>query len=291
MPRRSFIAVLPCFLAISYAELALAAGPADQLGDRFNPDTIVAKVGDMVVLYGDVTPLIDWDLAPVIAKATNKDKLTELKTYREERIRNLTRELAYKKLRYLEFRRVLALKVKDDLPRVEMEIKEVVKSAFDKALTDARERMNKATTKEEIDELMTTDFVLPRLALLMKEKNLQTMAQLDEALRALGSSLEKQETLFREHHLGQKAMLDKLKEVHQREVTKAEMLDYYENHADARRVPFEEAQLEIKRTIIKDRRTAKIIEILTDLKKATPIWTIYDDEENAALQTNEKVQR
>jgi hypothetical protein len=248
-------------------------------------------VGDLVILYGDVTPLIDWDLAPLIAKATNEDQLTELKTYREERIRTVTRQLAEKKLQYLEFRRVLALKVKDDLPRVEKEIKEVVKNAFDKGLADARERMNKATTKKEIDELMTTDVVLPRLALLMKEKNLQTMAQLDEALHAFGSSLEKQETLFREHHLGQKAILDKLKEVHQREVSKAEMLDYYENHADARRTPFEDAQPEIKKSIEIDRIEAKVKEIFTDLKKATPIWTIYDEEENAAPQTKEKVQR
>jgi len=270
---------------------ALAQQAANQFADRFPPDKIVATVGDMVVLYGDVTYLVDQDLAPFIAKATSKNQLNELKTIREERICARTRELAEKKLQYLEFRRILVLKAKEYLPEAEREINKLVKDAFDKRLAEAREKLDKATTKKEIDELMTNDIVLPRLALLMKEKNLQTLAQLDGALRGSGSSLEKQEAMFCEHHLGQSVIIDKLKKLEQ-EVSQAEMLDYYRNHADARRISFEEAQAEIKVTIINDRREAKVKEILADLKKATPIWTIYDEEEKAVRQAaKEKTER
>ena len=48
--------------------------------------------------------------------------------------------------------------------------------------------------------------------------------------------------------------------------------------SDARQVPFEDAQKEIKEKIKKERRDAKIKEVLESLKEATPIWTIYDEE-------------
>jgi parvulin-like peptidyl-prolyl isomerase len=209
-------------------------------------------------------------------------------------------------------------------------------------------------------------------------------------LRSFGSSLDKQFAMFSEHHLGQRAVIDKIAK--QAEVTHAEMLEYYRENAakfavpakarfellsiyfsrsegrteaekkatakgqingmgnsvflgrpfaevakqfsheanaaaggqydwiskgslasdvidaavfslplnrlsavltderghhivrvlersEARQIPFEEAQKEIKEKIQKERRDAKIKEVLEGLKKATPISTLYDEEE------------
>src|SRR4029078_6177686 len=84
-------------------------------------------------------------------------------------------------------------------------------------------------------DLMGSDIVLPRLAVLMKENNLVTMAQLDETLRTFGSSMDKQGVMFREHHRGQKAVVDKLGKP--AEVTHGELLNYYHDHADKFAVP------------------------------------------------------
>ncbi len=361
----------------------------NELGDRFEPGKIVARVGDQVVLYGDVASLVDQDLVGSRDKITNKYQLAELNTYREQRIRAITLQLAEKKLQYVEFRRTLAEKAGERAVEAEKDINKNVKNAFDKGLEEMRVKMDKATTRQEIGDLMATDIVLPRLALLMKENKLETPAQLDEHLRTFGSSLAKQMAMFKEHNLGQSAVIEKIKK--QPEVTHADMLEYYRQNADkfavpakarfellsvyfsrsegrteaqkkaaannqirsmgnavffgtpfaevakkfsheanapfggqydwiskgslasekidaaafslplkrlsevledergyhivqvlersdARQIPFEEAQKEIKEKIKKERRDAKIKEVLESLKEATPIWTIYDEE-------------
>jgi len=53
---------------------------------------------------------------------------------------------------------------------------------------------------------------------------------------------------------------------------------------EARQIPFEEAQKEIKEAINKERRSAKFKEVLESLKKGTTIWTIYDEEDAAAKE-------
>lgn len=365
-------------------------GPAaNELGDRFLPGRIVAEVGDQVVLYGDVASLVDQGLAPDAAREMNKYQRAEFNARREASIRGLTRQLAEKKLQYVEFRRMIAVKAKENVAKAEMEINKNVQNAFDSGLADIREKMATADRKE-MEELMRRDIVLPRLALLMKENNLQTMGQLDETLRTYGSSLDKQIALFREHNLGQQAIIEKIGKK-QAEVTHIEMVEYYKKHADkfavpakarfeilssyfsraagrtdaekraaadgqiksmgnavffgtpfaevakkssheanaatggqydwtgkgslasevidaaifsvelnklseileddrgfhivrvlertkARQIPFEEAQKEIKETIQKEKREAKIREVLESLKTSTTIWTIYDDE-------------
>ncbi len=369
---------------------APAEGDLNELGDRFEPGKIVARVGDQVILYGEVASLVDQDLVASRAKVTNKYQLEELNTYREQRIRGITKQLAEKKLQYVEFRRTMAIKAKDKLQEAEKDLNKNVRNAFEKGLEDTRQKMDKANTRQEIADLMATDIVLPRLALLMKENNLVTPAQLDETLRAFGSSLDKQLAMFSEHHLGQKAVVDKIGKP--AEVTHAELSEYYRKNAakfavpakarfellsvyfsrsegrteaekkaaaykqiadmgnsvflgrhftevakefsheanafaggqydwinkgslasdvidaavfalplnklsailtderghhivrvqersEARQTPFEEAQKEIKEKILKERRDAKIKEVLEGLKKATPIWTLYDEEE------------
>lgn len=366
----------------------------NELGDRFRPGEIVARVGDQIVLYGDVASLVDQGMNADRARITNKYQLAEFNARRDAAIKSLTRQLAEKKLQYVEFRRTIALKAKDKAVDAEKDINKNVKNAFDKGLEEMREKLDKATTKKQIEELMRTDIVLPRLALLMKENSLETFAQLDETLRTFGSSLDKQRAMFKEHNLGQSAVIEKIKQ--QPEVTHADLLEYYRKNpdkfavpakarfellsiyfsrsegrteaekktaakkqiaamgdavffgrpfadvakqfsheanasaggqydwiskgslasdvidaaafslplnrlsaileddrgyhivrllerAEARQIPFEEAQKEIKETIKKERREAKIKEVLESLKEATTIWTVYDEEEQQAV--------
>jgi parvulin-like peptidyl-prolyl isomerase len=373
----------------------LVDGEVNELGDRFQPGQIVARVGNQIILYGDVASLVDQGMAADRALITNKYQLAEFNARRDAAIRSLTKQLAEKKLQYVEFIRTIAQKVKDKDKAVEAEkvIEKNVRNSFDKGLEEMRVKMDKATTRKELAELMSTDIVLPRLALLMKENSLETRAQLDESLRAFGSSVEKQIAMYREHNLGQSAIIEKIR--NQPEVTHADMLEYYRKtpekfavpakarfellsiyfsrcegrteadkraaaddqirdmgnavflgrpfaevakqfsheanasaggqydwiskgslasevidgavfslppnrlsrlledergfhivrvleRSDARQIPFEVAQKEIKETIMKERRDAKIKEVLAALKKATPVWTIYDEEERQA---------
>ena len=380
-----------------------AAGDGnDGLGDRFRPSEIVARVGDQVILYGEVASLVDQSMNADKARITNKYQLAEYNTRRDAAIRGITKQLAEKKLQYVEFRRTLAKNAKEKVKDAEKEISKNVKNAFDKGLAEMREKMEKVTTRQEMDELMRTDIVLPRLALLMKENNLETDAQLDEKLRTFGSSLDKQVAMFKEHNLGQQAVIKRIQT--QQEVTHAEMLDYYHTHAEkfaipakarfeilsvyfsrmegrteaerkiaadnrirkmgdsvffgrpfaevakefsheanalkggqydwiskgslasdvidaavfsqelnklggvledergfhivrvlerseAKQTPFEDAQKEIKDKIQKERREAKIKEVLESLKKGTTVWTIYDEEDAQQAASKQPVTR
>lgn len=372
-------------------EPASPPAPSDALatGDLFRPGQIVAKVGDQIILYGDVASMVDQGLAPDAARITNKYQRAEYEARREQTIQQLTRQLAEKKLQYVEFRRMIAIKAKDNLTKAEAEINKNVRNAFDEGLAEIREKMSTATHKE-IEELMRRDVVLPRLALLMQENNLETMAQLDEVLRRYGSSLEKQLALFREHNLGSQAIVEKLGKKAP-EVTHDEMREYYRKQAQkyaipakarfeiltvlftrfpdreaawnqlgkmgnavvtgepfekvakalsqepnaarggqydwtsqgsltsevidraifslpldrlsqrledergfhivrvkertaASQVSFTEAQKEIKETIQKEKREAKIKEVLESLKAETMVWTIYDDDPRQAAR-------
>lgn len=374
-------------------------GGLNELGDRFRPGEIVARVGDQVILYGEVASLIDQDLVTVRDKIKTKIEMDQFNAYREARIKNVTRQLAEKKLQYLEFRRGMVLKVKEreKLAEAEKDLNKNVTNAFEKGLDEMRQKMDKAT-REEMGELMASDIVLPRLALIMKDHKLETMAQLDEQLQSFGSSLDKQVAMFREHHLGQRAVIDKIGKLP--DLTYNELMDYYREHSakfavlakarfellsvyfsrvegrtedekrnaawkqisemgnavflgrpfaevaknfsheanaplggqydwiskgslasekideavfsiavnklslrledergfhivrvlertDARQIPFEEAQKEIKDTINKERRSAKFKEVLESLKAGTTIWTVYDEEDAAAKRAAE----
>jgi parvulin-like peptidyl-prolyl isomerase len=214
--------------------------PAEDVGELtpdalFRPGRIVGKVGDQIILYGDVASMADQALAGQAARVRNAYQKAEYEALREQVIQQFTKQLVETKIRYLEFRRMMAAKAKDKAADAEKEINKNVKKAFDEGLAEMQEKMATATPKQ-IAELMQRDVVLPRLALLMKEHNLETLAQLDEDLRRYGSSLEKQQAMFREHNLGIQAVREKIGKKPQ-EVTHSEMTDYYKKHADKYAIP------------------------------------------------------
>ena len=48
---------------------------------------------------------------------------------------------------------------------------------------------------------------------------------------------------------------------------------------DTTRVPFTEAQVEIKEKIKKQRQQESVAKYIAELKKQTPVWTIFDGQE------------
>lgn len=200
-------------------------------GELYQPGQIVARVGDQIILYGDVAPMVNQILQPAFSKARNKFEREEIESYREQLTQQLVTQLIDTKLRYQEFRRAIEgkAKEKDKLKEAQKEIAGKVRSAFDGGLADMREKVQKAGPKE-IEDLMRKDPVLPRLAVLMKENQAETMAELETILRSYGSSLEKQLTIFREHHLGMQAIRDKIKT--SGEINHEDMLVYYRKNAE-----------------------------------------------------------
>ncbi|MCE9526203.1 MAG: peptidyl-prolyl cis-trans isomerase, partial [Planctomycetales bacterium] len=61
--------------------------------------------------------------------------------------------------------------------------------------------------------------------------------------------------------------------------------------SEARQTPFEDAQKEIKEKIQKERREAKIQEVLASLKKNTTVWTIYDEEDARQAASKQPINR
>jgi hypothetical protein len=102
-----------------------------------------------------------------------------------------------------------------------------IRQAFDAALESAREKVA-TLPPEEVEKSLRQDVVL-RLAWLMHVQRLESLRDLDAALRQLGSSLDQQVREFGEMQLGLEAARRHFKK--QYEVTHQEMLDYYREHA------------------------------------------------------------
>jgi hypothetical protein len=88
---------------------------------------------------------------------------------------------------------------------------------------------------ERVQELMRRDPTLPRLAMLMKEKQCETMTELGLVLRQYGSSLDKQIRFYGENILGRSTLSRQM--LTNPEVTHEEMLDYYAANADEFAIP------------------------------------------------------
>jgi parvulin-like peptidyl-prolyl isomerase len=103
-----------------------------------------------------------------------------------------------------------------------------IRTMFEKTLDECRERIKDATP-EQMQNLLAQEPGVVRLALLMKERKLESLGELDQALRQYGSSLDAQARDFGESKLGMQAIFSQITK--SPEVTHQEMLDYYEAHA------------------------------------------------------------
>jgi len=203
--------------------------PAPPQNELFQPTEVVATVGSQFIFYGEVAPTVEQILAPVLSQVTTDADRKELEKVRENLTRQVVRQIVDTKLMYQEYvRQFEANAPRDKLVEIRKDIDRRIGDNFEKELTKIREQIETAKP-EKIQELMRRDPVLPRLAVLMKQNNAETLNELDAVLRRYGSSLEKQIRFYGENALG-KSMVPKHVNFSP-EVTHQDMLDYYEQHA------------------------------------------------------------
>jgi hypothetical protein len=201
----------------------------------FEPTRTVAIVGDRHILYGEIGPTVEQILAPLTAQITSDYERQELEKVRESLTRQYLRQFVDTKLMYLEFERQLEKNAgRDKLVEARSGIERKMRDSFEKDLLAMREKVANAKP-ERIQELMRRDPTLPRLAMLMKQHQCETMQELDTVLRRYGSSLDKQIRFYGENILGRSTVSRLI--VSNPEVTHEEMLDYYAANADEFTVP------------------------------------------------------
>ncbi|QDU28166.1 peptidylprolyl isomerase [Anatilimnocola aggregata] len=210
----------------------LASSPNAKLPEGaalYQPSQIVATVGNQYILYGDVEPTVNQMLAPVLAKIRTDAERQELESVRPRLTQQVVRQMVETKILYLDFEREIEAKAKDKMNEIRQEIAKKMRDNFEKQLLSTREKVL-TSTPEEIQDMAKRDPILPRLAILMKEHQIETLADLDQVLRRYGSSLEKQQRQFADFNLGRSNLSEKLKV--KTEVSHLEMLNYYRDHAD-----------------------------------------------------------
>lgn len=172
--------------------IAPAAPPRDAERKFFEPAQIVARVGDQSIFYGELLAAVNQFLAP------QKDKLSkwEIEKAREQLIKQMLEVTIDNKLRYLDFLR--SFPQPDQLPEI---YKRVDEQFYEKQLPELIERAK-----------------------------VENAADLDLMLRKYGSSLEMSRIRFREQVLAQQVLQQKIDT--DPEITHADMLDYYRQHAE-----------------------------------------------------------
>jgi parvulin-like peptidyl-prolyl isomerase len=240
----------------------------------FQPSQIVATVGNQYILYGDVEPTVNQMIGPALK--ANPGQRAEIEAMKPRLIQQITRSQVESKLMYLEFERELEGKAgKEKMVEIRAEMSKKMRDNFEKQLVGMREKMATATP-EEIQDLAKRDPIIPRLALLMKEHNLETLGDLDRLLRQNGSTLEKQQRAFLENYIGRQGIMEKIKV--KTEVSHLEMLNYYREHADdfavKARARFE--ILTVKFANFPDKRAAEqqIVQMGNDVIFGTPFAAV-----------------
>lgn len=214
----------------------------------FAPGQIVARVGDKSILYGDVAPTVNLIMAPILAKAKSDAERQAIEAQRETLTKNIIQQAVQAKMLLLEFERGMPSELRgadatSTKKRVEAEgkMKRSIRTQFDMQLNSAREKVANAS-QDEIDKLMRQDPTIARLAVLMKERGLESPGELDQALRQFGTSLERQVKDFGENLMGMEAARNALNigsspKKPKKEITHQEMLDYYQEHVADYAIP------------------------------------------------------
>lgn len=205
-------------------------------GDElYQPSRIVATVGSQFILLGEVAPTVELVLAPVLAQVKTEEDRRELEKVRANLTRQIVRQIIDTKLMYLEFERQIEKNAgRDKLDEARKTIGVKMRDSFEKELEQMRQQV--ATAKpDKIQTLIQRDPIVPRLAVLMRDANAETLNELDALLRQYGSSLDKQLRMYGENRLGRDIVRRQI--FTNQEVTHQEMLDHYEAHAADFAVP------------------------------------------------------
>lgn len=201
----------------------------------FEPAETVARVGDQVVVRGDIMGDVNLIMAAITEKIP-EDELEKAERQLEQRRSELFRELLEqavdRKLMYIDFLRSIP---PDKQEEVQQNIDRRIGEAMQQELDEMREELAKTDDPKKYAELARKDSQIFRLALIMKDHELLSLSELDQYLRRHGSSLKQQQEFYAERKLGQQQMFEQIE--FRPEVTYDEMLDYYREHAEEFHVP------------------------------------------------------
>jgi parvulin-like peptidyl-prolyl isomerase len=167
----------------------------DEELDDLEPTRIVARVGDEVILAGDVLGPINQALAQYQGQLSEE----ELQQNRVELFKQQLPSVIETKLLYVAYLRFLN--------------KQAQGKDINEALPKIWERVHSKFDQEELPKFL-------------EKYKLETAAQLDAKLREFGWSLAKQRRNYGERNLGMAAAYERIRDVP--ETTHEEMLKYYE---------------------------------------------------------------
>jgi parvulin-like peptidyl-prolyl isomerase len=219
----------------AYPPQGAPAAPPAAPGELFQAGQIVAIVGDQFILYGDVAQTVNQMLQPAIDKAKSDAERREIERYREPLTKQVVGEMAQRKVLYLAFLRDVEESAgRDKMAEVKRNIDKKIREAFAQELEKYRAEVATAN-KEEIQKLLRREPTVVRLALMMKDHNLESLSELSALLSQYGSTLNEQMRQYGEHQLGMQMVRKNI--TVKPEVTHQEMLDYYQEHAADYAVP------------------------------------------------------
>lgn len=223
----AFVIVIWANLTLSARTQPVSQPPPDPVVSGSQPiedSQIVARVGNEIILAGDILPAVNESIR------SHADRISpeQLPEVRKVLFQRQLRRAIDTKLVYLDAKRSIP---EDNFPHIQ----------------------------ERLDE----HFEESRLPQLLKATGVQTRAQLDEGLRALGSSLEQQRVAFREQALASQWQGQQKQKA--REITHEEMLDYYQSHVGAfsykSQVQWEEIMVRVRKFSSWDEAWSKINEL------------------------------
>lgn len=229
------------------------------------PDDVVAKVDEKVVLYGEITPTVELMLYPHLAKAKTAAEREAIEAQREPLTKSVIQQAVQKKMLLIVFERGMPAEIRSDAKKrseVEGKIKKSIRNQFDISLNAAREKVANATP-EEIAKLMRRNQVIMPLAVLMKERRLQSLHELDAALHEFGTTLEQQVKEFGEYVMGIEAARSAFNK--KRPVPEEKLIEFAEVSPAMR----EEIDARNRR---EDQRL-----LLDNIRAGIKVWTIYDE--------------
>src|SRR5438552_1440800 len=140
----------------------------------------VAAGGGKFVLYGDVAPTVDMMIEQEVAKGKTPEDQQKIRasaeTQREVLTKNVISSLVQDKLMFIEWEREIPAKAKNDSKFADQQAKmeKRIRDAFEKSLTSTRDRLQTATP-EDTYQLLRQEPGIVRLALLMKERHLESL--------------------------------------------------------------------------------------------------------------------
>jgi len=231
---------------VQAANNIVAAAPEPvQQGELFKPGQIVARVGDKSILYADVAPTVEMRLQGILDKAKTPEQRQAMEAaYREPLTKNVIEQAVFNKQLLMEFERGIPPDMRNDPKKkseMDNKLKKQIRRQFELMLTNCREKVD-AASAEELESFMKQDSTMVRLAMLMKDRHLDSYGELDKALKEYGTSLEQQVKDYGEYMMGMEAARSKINgddgpkgkggkgPPPKKEVTYDDLADYYQAH-------------------------------------------------------------